>query len=96
MEKTIRATKAVRKFSELLNLIKFRGDEFTITRGGEPIAHMGPSKVSWIGKPIPAEITLGDLKMLLQKIPRLDEESFAFEKDLKEIIKHQPSLPEAS
>jgi hypothetical protein len=36
---------------------------------------------------------LGDLKTLLKNIPRLGDEIESFERDLKEILKHQPLMP---
>jgi len=87
MAKTIKATEAVRHFSDLLNTIKFKGNYYIILRGGKPIASIGPVKVAQ------EEHTLGELKSLLKKIPRLGEEADAFEKDLKEIIRKQPLLP---
>jgi antitoxin (DNA-binding transcriptional repressor) of toxin-antitoxin stability system len=36
--KTITATEAVRKFSEILNSIKYAGADYTIMRGGKPVA----------------------------------------------------------
>ena len=50
MEKTVSATEAVRKFSELLNSIKYRGDRYTILKGGEPVAFIGPLEASFKGK----------------------------------------------
>jgi len=87
MEKTISATEAVRKFSEILNSIKYRGDCYTIVRGGKRVASICPVEVPW------KERSLGDLKVLLKNIPKLGIEAERFEKDLKEIMKHQPSLP---
>jgi antitoxin (DNA-binding transcriptional repressor) of toxin-antitoxin stability system len=88
MEKTVSATEAVRKFSEILNSIKYRGNHYTILRGGKPIASICPVEM-----PL-KERTLGDLKELIKKLPNLGDEAKRFEKDLKEIIEHQPSLPE--
>jgi len=88
MEKTVSATEAVRKFSEILNSIKYRGNHYTILRGGKPIASICPVEM-----PL-KERTLGDLKELIKKLPNLGDEAKKFEKDLKEIIEHQPSLPE--
>lgn len=88
MEKTVSATEAVRKFSEILNSIKYRGNHYTILRGGKPIASICPVEM-----PL-KERTLGDLKELIKKLPNLGDEAKRFEKDLKEIIGHQPSLPE--
>ncbi len=88
MEKTVSATEAVRKFSEILNSIKYRGNHYTILRGGKPVASICPVEM-----PI-KERTLGELRELLKKLPRLGDEAERFERDLKEIIKHQPSMPE--
>ena len=86
MEKRISATRAVRDFSEVLNTIKFKGVHYIIERGGKPIASM---------KSINEEIdpmTLGELKTLLKKLPRLGEELDAFASDLEEISRNQPLL----
>ncbi len=84
MEKRISATRAVRDFSEVLNTIKFKGVHYIIERGGKPIASM---------KSIDEKIdpmTLDELKTLLKKLPRLEEELDAFASDLEEISRNQP------
>jgi len=86
MEKRISATRVVRDFSEVLNTIKFKGVHYIIERGGKPIASM---------KSIDEKIdlmTLGELKTLLKKLPRLDEELDAFASDLEEIYRNQPVM----
>jgi len=86
MEKRISATRAVREFSEVLNTIKFKGVHYIIERGGKPIASM---------KSIDENIdpmTLGELKTLLKKLPRLEEELDAFASDLEEISRNQPLM----
>ena len=86
MEKRISATRAVRDFSEVLNTIKFQGVHYIIERGGKPIASM---------KSIDEKLdsmTLGDLKTLLRKLPRLEEELDAFASDLEEISGNQPLM----
>jgi antitoxin (DNA-binding transcriptional repressor) of toxin-antitoxin stability system len=90
MEKTITATEAVRKFSEILNAIKYRGDHYTILRGKKPVAFISPAEEHLKKR------TLGELKGLLAKLPHLGDEAEYFEKDMKEIIKHQPAMPEKS
>jgi len=83
MKKRISATRAVRDFSEVLNTIKFKGVHYIIERGGKPIASM---------KSIEEEIdsmTLRELKTLLNKLPRLEEELDAFASDLEEISRNQ-------
>ena len=86
MEKRISATQAVRDFSEVLNTIKFKGVHYIIERGGKPIASM---------KSIDEKIdsmTLRELKTLLKKLPRLEEELDAFASDLEEISRNQPLM----
>jgi antitoxin (DNA-binding transcriptional repressor) of toxin-antitoxin stability system len=86
MDKRISATQAVRDFSEVLNTIKFKGVHYIIERGGKPIASM---------KSIDEKIdhmTLSQLKNLLKKLPRLEEELDAFASDLEEISRNQPLM----
>ncbi|HLF86717.1 MAG TPA: type II toxin-antitoxin system Phd/YefM family antitoxin [Nitrospiria bacterium] len=87
MSKTIRATEAVRQFSDLLNTIRFRGESFTVTRGGKPIAYMGPVEE------VQKSLTMGELKRVLQNLPHLGEEAESFWEDIKDAARHQPSLP---
>ena len=84
MEKRISATRAVRGFSEILNTIRFKGVHYIIERGGKPIALMKPINKETDFK------TLGDLKVLLKRLPRLDEELDAFAADLEDIRDDQP------
>ncbi|MBW1753370.1 MAG: hypothetical protein JRJ46_09760 [Deltaproteobacteria bacterium] len=84
MEKRISATRAVRDFSEVLNTIKFKGVHYIIERGGKPVASMKPIDGKTDFK------TLGELKALLKKLPKLDEELDAFTADLEDIWKDQP------
>ena len=86
MEKRISATRAVRDFSEVLNTIKFKGAHYIIERGGKPVASMKPIDEKTDLK------TLGELKALLKKLPRLNEELNAFSEDLEDIRKDQPPI----
>jgi hypothetical protein len=86
MEKRISATRAVRDFSEVLNTIKFKGFHYVIERGGKPIASMKPFDEDKDFK------TLGELKSLLKKLPRLEEELDTFAADLEDIWKDQPLM----
>lgn len=90
MGKTITATEAARKFSELLNSIKYKGDHYTLVRGGKPVASIGP-----VEAPLKAR-TLGELKDLLRQLPRLGDEAARLEKDLRDLVRHQPSMPRKS
>ncbi|MCP4628023.1 MAG: hypothetical protein GY850_31565 [bacterium] len=86
MKKRISATRAVRDFSEVLNTIKFRGVHYIIERGGKPIASMK----SIDDKLDP--LTLDDLKELLKKLPKLEEELETFASDLNEISRNRPTM----
>ena len=86
MEKRISATRAVRDFSEVLNTIKFKGVHYIIERGGKRVATMKPIEEKTDFK------TLGELKALLKKLPKLDEELDSFASDLEDISKDQPPM----
>ena len=87
MEKAVSATEAVRKFSEILNSVRYRGESFTIIRGGKPVASISPVEN------LPKRKPLRDLGELVRSLPRLGKEADRFGKDLKDIRKHQPTLP---
>ncbi len=88
MTKTITATEAVRKFSEILNSIKYKGDHYTVVRGGKPVASITPAETTV------KTMVLGDLPGLVKALPSLGEEAERFKKDITEALKHQPLLPE--
>jgi len=90
MEKKISATEAVRRFSEILNSVLYKGSHYKIIRGGKPVASISPVTVSL------EEMTLGQLKSLLHRLPKLGDEAGPFEKDLRATRAEQPSLPETS
>jgi len=87
MEKVVSATEVVRKFSDILNSVRYRGESYTIVRGGKPVASISPVETS------PRRKVLRELKELIKNIPHLGTEADRFGKDLKKIRKHQPSLP---
>jgi len=90
MGKAVSATEAVRKFSEILNSVHYRGESYTIIRGGKPVASISPVET------LPKRKFLRDLRELVKDLPRLGKEADRFGKDLKEIRKHQPILPKES
>ncbi len=89
MQASISSTEAVRNFSELLNNIKYRGDRYTVIRGGKPAASLVPVE------PIRSGATLADLRMIVQAFPHLDRSDTAFEDDVMAAAGSQPSMPEA-
>jgi len=76
MQTAISSTEAVRNFSELLNNIKYRGDRYTVIRGGKPAASLVPVE------PARAGATLADLRETMKILPHLDNSDTAFESDV--------------
>lgn len=87
MEKMLSATEVVRKFSEILNSIRYRGESYTIVRGGKPIASISPVET------FPRKKLLGELSGMVRDLPHLGAEADRFGRDLKDILKHQPPMP---
>lgn len=85
----VTATEAVRSFSELLSNIRYRGDRYTILRGGRPVATMGPAEAS------AAPRTLAELSAVIRALPGLDPEDTTFADDVVAAVSRQPTLPEA-
>jgi len=90
MRKKISATEAVRKFSEILSHVHYKGDSYTVVRGGKSVASISP-----VSLPTKAK-TMGELKSLLAVIPKLGDEAEAFESDIKAARSSQPVLPKGS
>jgi prevent-host-death family protein len=76
----VSATEAARNLSDLLNRVRYRGERFTVTRGGEEVAEIIPAKRS-------AGVTLRDLRRALASLPAPDDD---FAGDLERIRKEQP------
>ena len=87
MEKNLSATEVVRKFSEILNSVRYRGESYTIVRDGKPIASILPVETSSRKK------LLGELKEMVKDIPHLGADADRFGRDLRDILEHQPPMP---
>ena len=85
--KGITSTEAARGFSELLNGIRYRGERYTILRGGKPVATMGPVEGAAVAR------TLGEIPGLLRSLPRVDPKDTTFGADVAEASRVQPPLP---
>lgn len=83
---TISATEAVRSFSKILNRARYKGDHYTIVRGGKPIAEIGP-----VETPRPPR-TLGELPAVLASLPTLDPEDASFASDVAAVAAEQPPI----
>jgi antitoxin (DNA-binding transcriptional repressor) of toxin-antitoxin stability system len=87
MGKTVSATEAVRKFSEILNSVRYQWESYTILRGGKPIASISPVETS------SRKRFLGELREMVKDIPHLGAEGDRFGRDLRGLLKHQPPMP---
>ncbi len=85
MEKQITATEAVRRFSEILNAVKYRGQRYVIMRGKKAVAHISPHEEG------AAQRTLGDLKALIKRLPPL-KDGRRFADDVNRAVVEQPPL----
>jgi antitoxin (DNA-binding transcriptional repressor) of toxin-antitoxin stability system len=86
MATRVSATEAVRTFSDLLNRIRYRGEEFVVERGGEPICRMAPASVA-------KRLSLRQLADLLRKLPSPDAK---FASDVRRAVKSQGRTPRSS
>jgi len=84
MKSHVSATQAVRQFSDLLNRVRYRGEEFIIERGGEPMCTLSPLK--------PPTCTGAELVALLRSFPRPDP---GFWDAVEEATKHYAEMPES-
>lgn len=88
MEKQITATEAVRRFSEILNSVNYRGERYVIMRGKKAVAVISPHEEGEEGA---VQKTLGDLKALIKRLPPLKDRRFV--DDVNRAVVEQPPLP---
>jgi antitoxin (DNA-binding transcriptional repressor) of toxin-antitoxin stability system len=82
VETRIRATEAARRFSDVVNRVRYRGEAFVVVRGGEDMCRIGPAA--------PPERTVRDLVELLRAAPRPDVE---YSRAVQAAIRRQGRLP---
>jgi antitoxin (DNA-binding transcriptional repressor) of toxin-antitoxin stability system len=88
MSQNITVTEAVRNFSELLNSIRYRGECYTILKGGKPAATIGPAAGELKGR------KLSDLRSIMLNLPRLGDDGEPFARDIDQVIATQPPIGE--
>jgi antitoxin (DNA-binding transcriptional repressor) of toxin-antitoxin stability system len=77
MARYLSVTEAARHLSEILGRVRFRGERFVLTKGGHPVAELGPVAA-------PALVRLGELPAILAELPHLTpEEAESFDHDLQ-------------
>jgi antitoxin (DNA-binding transcriptional repressor) of toxin-antitoxin stability system len=83
MSTRVSATEAVRSFSDLLNRIRYRGEEFVVERAGEPVCRMSPAAAT-------TRLSLRELAALLREIPR---PGAGYASDVRRAARRQGRLP---
>ena len=84
METKISATEVARKLSDIINRVVYRGEEFIVERGGEPVC-----KISPVG---PQRYTKAELVEFFKTTPKIDDEYLDI---LEDITRKQPPVPES-
>jgi len=87
--KTITATEAARRFSDVLNQVRYQGTKFDIVRGKEVVARLVPATP-------PGGVALDQLDELVRSLPRLGpREAELFARDIERgLAKMRPDAVE--
>lgn len=73
---TVSVTDVARNFAEYVNRVAYRGESFTLTRGGRPVAELTP---------VPSGVRVEDLPAIFASLPKLPaEELESFATDIEE------------
>ena len=81
MKLRISATETARRFSELMNRVRYRGESFVVERGGKPICEILPAQ--------PPKFSGRELADLLRSLPKPDDGYFAL---VENLIAKQPRV----
>ena len=84
MTKEITATEAGRKFSELLNRVRYAGESFVVVRNGEAVCRIEPADRG--------SASVEDLLAVLTNSGPVDD---SFADDLEKTQRDQPTLPDS-
>jgi len=85
MPKRISATQASRKFSDLLDAVEHRNEEFVVERHGRAIAVLAPARGA-----ARRGVTWGDVLRLFDAGPRPDP---SFARDMRRVRRSRPRPP---
>jgi antitoxin (DNA-binding transcriptional repressor) of toxin-antitoxin stability system len=85
MRKTASVTDVARHFSDYVNRVSHRGEQFVLTRGGKAVAEL---------RPVPAGRKLHELPGIIESLPRLsEEEAIAFARDIDAAREELAKIP---
>jgi PHD/YefM family antitoxin component YafN of YafNO toxin-antitoxin module len=74
MRVRISTTESARRFSELMNRVRYRDDSFVVERGGKPVCEILPAQ--------PSRFSGKELADLLRSLPKPDEEYLTLVEEL--------------
>ncbi len=80
--RTISATTAARRFSEIVNRVCYQGEAFVVERGGAPVCEIVPARSG--------RISLAELQDFLRTLPVVDD---AYWEAVAKAAARQPALP---
>jgi len=81
MGKTINATETARSFSDIINSVKYKGESYTIVRGGKPAAVIVPVREAIHGR------VLTELPTVIKNLPKLGKDINNFLKNVEAVCK---------
>lgn len=84
MARRITSTEAARRWSEILDAVEHRHEEFVVERHGRDVAAVAPTRGT------PSSATWHDVLTLLDRGPRPDA---AFAADMRRVRRTRPALP---
>lgn len=83
MKSEITATEAARRFSEVVNRVRYRNETFVVKRGGEPVCEIVPVKAPFTGR---------GLAGLLRTLPHPAK---GYAKAVEKHVRDQPKTPKS-
>ena len=85
MSISVSVTELARNLSEYINRVAYRGERFTLTRGGRPVGELQPAVIAR---------RLSELPAILQSLPHLSpEEAEDFASDVESARRELDSQP---
>jgi prevent-host-death family protein len=84
MKSEITATEAARRFSEVVNRVRYRNETFVVKRGGVPVCEIVPVRS--------APFVARDLAKLLRSLPHPDK---GYAKAVEKYVRGQPKTPKS-
>lgn len=86
MATSLSATQAAREFSNMLARVRYRGEEFVIEKGGEPMCRILP-----LSGALPSS-TAAQLASIIGRFPKPDPD---YLRQIERAVRNQPKAPKS-